>query len=303
MWARWKRIQLADRHASRVAPLLVAAALVADYATPAATWTLLPPLACVLALLALRRWAAAATIVVLSSWVLIPVAAFATVARDAVMGKQHIYAVGGIGVPGVDENEIERCFSNRVVTDVLEVPFHGMQRDPTFPERVVWSFAGRHNRLAVRYARYRGWFECHEVGWGRWSVLPQTEAQKLTRPCSREFPAGLTGFWTPDARDVAAAEAALPAAIEEAFRSRPPGHDGWRPNHYHRQYAGFLRAGRRVIYVNAVGHEIGEEFSSFMLGDLDTRAQVICDGGEITFGAVFDPQRGGFDSFAFNGAL
>ena len=55
--------------------------------------------------------------------------------------------------------------------------------------------------------------------------------------------------------------------------------------------------------MNAVGHEIGEEFSSFMLGEMDTRAHVICDGGEITFGAVFDPQRGGFDSFAFNGAL
>jgi hypothetical protein len=134
-------------------------------------------------------------------------------------------------------------------------------------------------------------------------VLPQTEAQKLARPCSREFPPGLTGFWTPEARDVAAAESALPAAIDEAFRSRPPGHDVWRPNHYHRQYAGFLRAGRRVIYVNAVGHESGEEFPSFMPDELDTRAHMICDGGEITFGAVFDPQRGGFDSFAFNGAL
>ena len=39
------------------------------------------------------------------------------------------------------------------------------------------------------------------------------------------------------------------------------------------------------------GHEIGEESSSFMLGDLDTRAQVI------------QSTARGFDSFAFNGAL
>src|SRR4029078_818725 len=117
-------------------------------------------------------------------------------------------------------------------------PAHGSQRDQTLREPVVWSFAGRHNRLAVRYARHRGWVECHEGGWGRWSVLPQTESQKLTRPCSREFPAGLTGFWTPDARDVAAAEAALPAAIEEAFRSRPPGHAGRRPETHLRRARG-----------------------------------------------------------------
>jgi hypothetical protein len=121
-------------------------------------------------------------------------------------------------------------------------------------------------------------------------------AAPLTLTCSAQT-------WSSERPVGVASNFPVPATIEEVFRSRPPGQDGWRPNHYHRQYAGFLREGRRVIYVNAVGHEIGEELSGSLLGELDTRARVICDGGEITFGAVFDPQSGRFDSFAFNGAL
>ena len=82
--------------------LLVVAALVADYATPAEPWAVLPPLACIVMLTAMRRWAAAAATVLLSSWVAVPIAAYATCALDAAAGKQRVYAVGWTGVPVVD---------------------------------------------------------------------------------------------------------------------------------------------------------------------------------------------------------
>ena len=62
---------------------------------------------------------------------------------------------------------------------------------------------------------------------------------------------------------------------------------------YLRQYAGFERAGRRVIYVNAVAD----------WDEAKWRTQVvdICDGGELAFGAVFDSTKRRFDWFQTNG--
>jgi hypothetical protein len=61
---------------------------------------------------------------------------------------------------------------------------------------------------------------------------------------------------------------------------------------YRRQYAGFERAGRRVIYVNAIA-----DFSD----SWRSQAVTICDGTVMWFGAVYDPTEHRFDWFQFNG--
>src|SRR5438105_9426775 len=101
MWSRFAPLRLFGARGARLVPLLVVAGLVADYATPAEPWALLPPLAFVVMLTAMRRWAAAAATVLLSSWVAVPLAAYATCALDAAAGKQRVYAVGWTGVPVV----------------------------------------------------------------------------------------------------------------------------------------------------------------------------------------------------------
>jgi hypothetical protein len=122
-----------------------------------------------------------------------------------------------------------------------------------------------------------------------WTVLEGGAAERLREPCSREFPEGLTGHWTPGARDVAEAEAALDGLMTEEFQKRP-----WmKPQgDYLRQYGGFERRGQRVIYVNAAANGTDTWRSA---------AIDVCDGGAMSFGAVFDLTTHRFDWFQTNG--
>jgi hypothetical protein len=104
-----------------------------------------------------------------------------------------------------------------------------------------------------------------------------------TTPCSRNFPLNLVGGWTPTTGDVARAEKHLEAAIDAAF-TRLDDERARRPLAYSRQYAGFLRDGHRVLYV-------------------DAGPSVLCDGGAESFGAVFDLEKDAFDSFSFSGLV
>lgn len=60
-----------------------------------------------------------------------------------------------------------------------------------------------------------------------------------------------------------------------------------------RQYAGFTRGGRRMIYLNAFGLRDDPKWKS--------RAVVVCDGGPSFFGAVYDVQARRWSELSFNG--
>jgi hypothetical protein len=124
---------------------------------------------------------------------------------------------------------------------------------------------------------------------GPWTVLERSQADKLRKPCSREFPQNLVGYWVPSNGDLAEVEAALDPLLKVEFQRRP-----WMTSQgpYLRQYGGFERSGHRVIYVNAVADAAS---------DWRTRAVNICDGGAISFGAVYDLATHRYDWFQTNG--
>ena len=122
-----------------------------------------------------------------------------------------------------------------------------------------------------------------------WTVLPESQTAELRTPCSRAFPEGLAGYWSPKDADIAEVEQKIDAFVTKELRDR--GEEGPPPT-YRRQYVGFERAGRQVIYVN--GH--GDWSDSWR-----TKAVNICDGGVIAFGAVYDLGVHRFDWFQFNG--
>src|SRR5262245_45152199 len=93
-------------------PVIVVAALAADYMTPAALWTISLPLAAVVALMALRRFSAATLVVVLSSWFLIPASARAVRVIDSSRGIERVFAVETSGIPGVAPTIYQRCFAD-----------------------------------------------------------------------------------------------------------------------------------------------------------------------------------------------
>jgi hypothetical protein len=134
---------------------------------------------------------------------------------------------------------------------------------------------------------------CHREPW---TVLNGAEAVALRQPCSRPFPDELQGQWAPRKEDVALAESEIGRAVDAAFArlktDRPP----YRPSSYRRQYAGFWRRERRVLYVNGIASGLTDD-------RWRSRAASMCDGGTQSYGAVFDLDRRSFDSFYFNGAF
>ena len=65
-------------------------------------------------------------------------------------------------------------------------------------------------------------------------------------PCSRDFPEGLGGYWSPKEEQIQEVERQVDALVTGELSDR-----GENEPHlnYRRQYAGFERAGKQVIYV------------------------------------------------------
>ncbi len=83
-------------------PVLAVAGLAADYLSPPAMWTMVLPFAAVVLLIAMRRWALAATVFMLCSWVAIPTAARAAFAIEEMRGEHKAYVIDGIPLQSLE---------------------------------------------------------------------------------------------------------------------------------------------------------------------------------------------------------
>jgi hypothetical protein len=131
------------------------------------------------------------------------------------------------------------------------------------------------------------------------AVLTGDAARTFTHQCSRVSPGPVEDLWTPSEAEISAMDALL---ILELSRQLEAAGQSPSPGDYHRQIAGFVIGGKRVIYVNGV-QEQALALSSDSTFDWRTQAVQICDGGTITFGVEYDPATQQFANFAFNGAL
>ena len=134
-----------------------------------------------------------------------------------------------------------------------------------------------------------------------WGVaLPVAAQSGLREPCSRPGPRGLTGHWMPTRAEIDRLErrlgprlkTALASAILEGDEPRPAASD------YYRQYGGFYRDLRRVVYVNGLHQRIVHmpQAPSWTERPLGT-----CDGGLLGFGVVYDIEADEFDGVEFDG--
>ena len=128
----------------------------------------------------------------------------------------------------------------------------------------------------------------------RTAILPKSQGTKLLNQCSRTAPLHVSEFWIPSAASVRAAEKALPEAL------RATAHKIDLRNCY-RQYLGIVSGGKKLIYVNAFS---GTVFVHEPLRkSWKSEAMMVCDGGDVFWGAVFDPATNAFTDFQFNGAI
>ncbi len=134
--------------------------------------------------------------------------------------------------------------------------------------------------------------------WG--AVLPAAKHSDLLRTCSRPSPAGLAGHWMPARGEIdrlerhlaSVPEMALSRVILESGETRPAVTD------YYRQYGGFHRGGRRVVYVNGLHQKIVQIRES---PSWTEEPFGLCDGGFMGFGVVYDVDADKFESVEFDG--
>ena len=124
------------------------------------------------------------------------------------------------------------------------------------------------------------------------TVLKGAEARALFDQCTREVPHNIGGFWDPSPEQIRQLEADLVPFLrtQKLPEGSPPVQQSWR------QYAGFERVGRKLIYVNGFPGPLYE-------GDYWKReAEQVCAGGPAYYGLVYDPGSRTFGEMRFNPA-
>jgi hypothetical protein len=124
------------------------------------------------------------------------------------------------------------------------------------------------------------------------AVLKGVEGRALFDQCAREVPPHGRGFWDPTPEQIRQLEADLAAYLRTHRMpdASPPVQQSWR------QYAGFDRQGRRLIYVSGFPGPLYE-------GDYWKReAEQVCAGGPSYYGLVYDPGTRAFGEMRFNPA-
>lgn len=120
-------------------------------------------------------------------------------------------------------------------------------------------------------------------------VLRGKEAEKLVWHCSGDFTRGVEGYWTPSESELQKLTATLNHHLN-SFSSDLKLLD------YTRQYAGTIKSGRKLIFVNGFNKILGEKMAS----DLDTQAFAGCGGGAMIYGLEYDVETQSLQNFAFN---
>jgi hypothetical protein len=153
-------------------------------------------------------------------------------------------------------------------------------------------------RLVLRAAAVTGLF-CLAAGdvvgapggGGSVVALPRSAFETGLHFCSREGPAGLSGFWQVPAAEAANIDGQLLRKLRDP---RLRGQLGADPTAYTRQYVGLVRKGRRYVYVNA---------SMRRPANWRTQLIVVCDDGASSWGIEYDPRSTSFSDLKTNAAF
>ena len=139
-----------------LAPVIAVAGLAADYLSPAALWTILLPFGCVVLLMALRKWTAAAAVFLLSSWFLIPAAVITVDAIEESRGEHRLFALPGCLGPVLDKASSDACAAGSVDVTVLPIGAGYLFNPRWILRENIETFIALHNAIVIDRARATG---------------------------------------------------------------------------------------------------------------------------------------------------
>ena len=114
--------------------------------------------------------------------------------------------------------------------------------------------------------------------------------------CSRETPETNGIYWLPTASEIENLERRLLLTLD--LRNKNGQLVRSTSQQFHRQYIGFTRNGKRLIYANFSPIDEIEPWHKWPVFE---RPVVVCDGGVGFWGVVYDPKTGRFEEPQFNG--
>ena len=134
-----------------------------------------------------------------------------------------------------------------------------------------------------------------------WSVvLPEDQARAFWKPqlCNRPAPGPIERTWIPDHATIRRLETALGPALQKAIEVSKIAETKPAVSDFYRQYAGFIVAGQRIVYINGFHAKTVDRGRPM---SWRTQALLPCDGGMLFFGAEFRVDTGVVDKIIFNG--
>jgi hypothetical protein len=123
------------------------------------------------------------------------------------------------------------------------------------------------------------------------AILQANQASEALKQCSRPSPSAVSGGWDVSPEIAAQIEADLPKLSGQMH--------GVNPQVFYRQYVGIVQAGKRRVYINAFAPDTLEKHDD----SWETKPTGACDGGNLFWGAVYDPVTHQFSELEFNGAI
>jgi hypothetical protein len=136
-----------------LAPIIAVAGLFADYLSPAALWTILLPLGCVVLLAALRKWTAAFVVLVLSSWVAIPAAAITVTSIEDSAGEHRVFALADAPDPRHDGFLEAACDAGAIQVEILPIGSGRLINPRWVLRKNIQTFIDLHNQIVIEHAR------------------------------------------------------------------------------------------------------------------------------------------------------
>jgi hypothetical protein len=128
----------------------------------------------------------------------------------------------------------------------------------------------------------------------RFVLLPEREANSLAKMYPKDGPDRINGGWQPSQPQIQSLEANLPHVSDLRSGGAPNGEKITHPELYFRQYVAVVRAGQKLIYVNAI-------CQIRYAPDWREHVAVVMDGGNCFWQAWFDPATQKFSELYING--
>ena len=128
----------------------------------------------------------------------------------------------------------------------------------------------------------------------RFVLLPSIEAKSLAEKYDRKGPDRIDGSWRPAPSQIQALEANLSRISDLRSYDAPNGEQIEHPDRYFRQYVAAIRAGERLIYINALC-DVRDvpQWRNHLVSP--------SDGTHCFWQAWYDPATGGFSELAVSG--